>query len=166
MDYNDKLRLAKEALDSGSYDKKTIEYIFPELAESEDERIRKGLIHLVKSNKELSFGIDNYDGIKWSDILAWLERQGEQKPAWSEKDIFKIQRICKYLDNAKKYYADITEVRECIDWLKSLKDRTQPQWKPSKEQMETLWNVYQGGKEQAELAILYNDLKKLREGYV
>lgn len=55
-----------------------VEYIFPELAESKDERIRKALIHLVNSNKELSFGIDNYDGIKWSDILAWLEKQGEQ----------------------------------------------------------------------------------------
>jgi hypothetical protein len=43
--------------------------------ESEDERVRKALIHLVNSNKELSFGIDNYDGIKWSDILAWLEKQ-------------------------------------------------------------------------------------------
>ena len=55
-----------------------LEAMFPELAESEDERIRKALIHLVNSNKELSFGIDNYDGIKWSDILAWLEKQGEQ----------------------------------------------------------------------------------------
>lgn len=31
MDYENKLLLAKEALDSGSYDKETIEYIFPEL---------------------------------------------------------------------------------------------------------------------------------------
>ena len=40
-DYKEKLRLAKEALDSGSYDKDTIEYIFPELKESEEDRIRK-----------------------------------------------------------------------------------------------------------------------------
>ena len=44
MDYENKLALAKEALDSGSYDKETIEYIFPELKESEDDRIRKELI--------------------------------------------------------------------------------------------------------------------------
>ena len=49
-----------------------------------------------------------------------------QKPAWSVDDMSKVQRICKYLDEAKKYYADITEVRECINWLKSLKDRVQP----------------------------------------
>jgi hypothetical protein len=27
------------------------------------------------------------------------------------------------LNEAKKYYADITEVRECIEWLKFLKER-------------------------------------------
>ena len=48
-----------------------------------------------------------------------------------------------------------------ITWLKSLKDRYT--WKPSDEQMKALWNVYQGGREQAELATLYNDLKKLRK---
>ena len=54
-------------------------------------------------------------------------------PAWSEEDTFKVQRICKYLDEAKKYYADITEVRDCIDWLKSIEP--QSHWKPTKEQM-------------------------------
>ncbi len=31
MNYKKRLELAKEALESGSYDKETIEYIFPEL---------------------------------------------------------------------------------------------------------------------------------------
>ena len=48
-----------------------------------------------------------------------------------------------------------------ITWLKSLGPQTI--WKPSDEQMKALWNVYQGGREQAELATLYNDLKKLRK---
>ena len=46
-----------------------------------------------------------------------------QSKEWSGEDSSKEQRICKYLNEAKKYYADITEVRECMDWLKSLKDR-------------------------------------------
>jgi hypothetical protein len=50
--------------------------IFPELKESEDERIRKWLIDTIKA-------VPN-DSIEWekidkSDILAWLEKQGEQK---------------------------------------------------------------------------------------
>lgn len=64
---------------------------------SKDERIRKALIHLVNSNKELSFGIDNYEGIKWSDILAWLEKQGEQKPNKVEPK-FKIGDIVRLKD--------------------------------------------------------------------
>jgi hypothetical protein len=55
---------------------------------------------------------------------------------WSVENRSKIQRICKYLDEAKKYYADITEVRECIDWLKSL--RPQSTWKPSDEQIKAV----------------------------
>ena len=38
-------------------------------------KIIKALKHLVKSNKELSFGIDNYDGVKWERILSWIEKQ-------------------------------------------------------------------------------------------
>ena len=51
---------------------KMIESIFPELKESEDERIRKALIRFHKSSIDI-------DGIKGDDILAWLEKQGEQK---------------------------------------------------------------------------------------
>lgn len=50
-----------------------IEKIFPELKESEDEKIRKALIRFHKSTIDV-------DGIKGEDILAWLEKQGEQKP--------------------------------------------------------------------------------------
>lgn len=74
---NDRLRLAKKALESGSYDKDTIEYIFPELKESEDEKIRKALI------KYFTLSDDNADyqccGVHCKDIVAWLERQGEHK---------------------------------------------------------------------------------------
>lgn len=46
-----------------------VEYIFPELADSEDERIRKALIRFHKSTIDV-------DGIKGEDIIAWLEKQG------------------------------------------------------------------------------------------
>ena len=72
------------------------------------------------------------DGCKVASKSIFKNKSAE----WSEEDIFKVQRICKYLDEAKKYYADITEVRECMDWLKSLKERIG--WKPSEEQMEAL----------------------------
>ena len=46
--------------------------------------------------------------------------QPQPKQEWSVEDRSKIQRICMYLNEVKKYCADITEVRECIDWLKAL----------------------------------------------
>ena len=93
-DYKEKIinlynKVRFSALLEDSLLSKKLEEAFPELKEeSEDDRIRKALIHLVNSNKELYFGVDNYDGIKWSDILAWLEKQGEQKSANKVKPKF------------------------------------------------------------------------------
>lgn len=54
------------------YAKEDLEGIFPELQESEDEKIRKGIIRCVKGNMP-----DNDFRKKY---LAWLEKQGEQNP--------------------------------------------------------------------------------------
>ena len=80
MNYQEKLRLAKEALDSGSYDKETIEYIFPELKENEDERIKNFMIKVFKSYQNPSYHIntDKWEGMEISKILSWLEKQGEE----------------------------------------------------------------------------------------
>lgn len=86
MDYEKKLALAKEALDSGSYDKETIEYIFPELAESEDEKIRKELLEfldeLSKLGKNTNF--DRWSKSDCADWIIWLEKQGE---TYTKKDV-------------------------------------------------------------------------------
>lgn len=70
------------------YCKEKIEGFFPEIRESEDERIRKALIE----NFELLNG-KQFKNQKWGaheellidDILAWLEKQGEQKPFFEFK---------------------------------------------------------------------------------
>ena len=82
MNYEEKLNLAKEALKSGSYDKETIEYIFSELAESEDERIRKAIIYTLRDYK----GFLSMSGISKEEMITWLEKQGEQKPVWKPSD--------------------------------------------------------------------------------
>lgn len=51
-----------------------LESIFPELKESEDEKIRKWLIHEVT---ETSDKIMSYRNMNKKDVLAWLEKQGE-----------------------------------------------------------------------------------------
>jgi len=81
MDYENIFNRAKAAYGTGAYDDATLESIFPELAESEDERIRKVLIHIVKSACS-KYGI-KYIGDKITEemLLAYLEKQKEQKPA-------------------------------------------------------------------------------------
>ena len=64
--YNDAITLQLEQ------DIKDYEQIFPELKESESERIRKGLINYFNHHKN---GINIFYGIKGDDILAWLEKQ-------------------------------------------------------------------------------------------
>lgn len=51
-----------------------LENIFLELKESEDERIRKGLIKAFGT-----IGKKDWGGLIVRDILAWLEKQGENK---------------------------------------------------------------------------------------
>lgn len=43
------------------------------------------------------------------------------------ENIFKIQQISKFLNEAKKYYADVTEINECIDWLKFIQNKISTQ---------------------------------------
>lgn len=117
----------------------------------------------VDKKKELKI-VDWSKHIKYNPNSSSITKES----AWSEDDRSKIQRICKYLNEAKKYYADITEVRECIEWLQSIQDRAQPQntWKPSEEQLNNILDVLSFDnctpKRQELLISLYEQLKKLK----
>ena len=58
---------------------KTAEFIFPELKESEDDRIRKILIHIVKGACNKYDMTYHYQGVEVGEekLLAWLEKQGQ-----------------------------------------------------------------------------------------
>ena len=60
--------------------KATLERIFPELKESDDERIRKALIRFHKSSIDI-------DGIKGEQILTWLEKQGGYSAMWKKNTV-------------------------------------------------------------------------------
>ena len=57
-----------------------IETLFPELKESDDKRIRKAIIELVKQSSEI------LNKSNQNDMLAWLEKQGRQKSVWHNED--------------------------------------------------------------------------------
>ena len=87
------------------------EAIFPEYAESEDERTRKEIIRIVDIWTNSSPVVN---GIPREILLAWLEKQKEN--TWSEDDDAKVNAMCKE-GNLKP------SERE---WLKNLRNRV---WK-------------------------------------
>ena len=71
--------LRKLYSDTNAENKAALDYLIPELAESEDERIRKGLIKEFRNYYEMydkSCGEPKwgFDSLAVRDILAWLER--------------------------------------------------------------------------------------------
>ena len=113
---------------------------FPELIESEDEKIRRLLIRLFSSNTN-----EKFDDVSTREIIAWLEKQGtsytkgdvdnaygrgiafvkdelekqtEQKPVeWTEKDKVKLFNIKTALYD---YYTE-ENAEELMDWIKNHK---------------------------------------------
>lgn len=137
MDYKEKVIALLKSQELSKEQKEKLENIFPELKESEDDRIRKGLITFFSR-----FPYNNMEdaGINAKDVIAWLEKQGEQKPqrmisaeakeamydkpAWSEEDEDFIYDTLSNLTELKDRYGDgYGNVGKCIDWLKSLKER-------------------------------------------
>lgn len=116
----------------------TFDFKEKELKKIEDEEYNGedyGIDSLYHAQRILEKTLGEVEGYQSDDgildhkaAITAVKKLYKQKP-WSVEDMSKVQRICKYLDEAKKYYADITEVRECIDWLKSLKSRVIPQSK-------------------------------------
>jgi hypothetical protein len=79
--YDEALERAKgiHSFSSDIAEIKRMEQIFPELAESEDERIVNAIkkhLDMEKSERNLT----GYFGVSYQEAVAWLEKQGEQKP--------------------------------------------------------------------------------------
>lgn len=194
MDYEKKY---KEALDwarkvyphTCGNEKEDLEHFFPELKESEDERIRKFLVDILSHGtwrKEWPFGPN--------EVVAYLEKQKEQKPVdmselmvhkepyiapvpipivadeqkpaeWSEEERIR-KGLIEYLESDRDYQPcqDVSFYNEAISWLKSI--RPQPHWKPSKEQMDALNSIILIGSftyvgQAQDLISLKDELKKL-----
>lgn len=84
MDILEKARAFDEALERarkelnacGSTDcdaARQIIRLFPELAESKDEKIRKAIISVLEQN--IRAGFDHSDGFKFTEMITWLEKQ-------------------------------------------------------------------------------------------
>ena len=144
--YEEALERAKKGL--------PIDEVFPELKESEDEKIRKELL------EEIEFIIPHDDETDSEGLIlpsyharidrykSYLEKQKEQKPSeWSDEDKDMLNSCISSIEEAKenRYAYKETDGDTSYDheiaWLKSLRNRVgkeflQPHWKPSEEQPE------------------------------
>ena len=148
-----------------------------------DETNLQGIIDEIEANKNQA---PDYDLATYNRFLSWLESikdriQPQIKRNWSKEDedvINHLLTLCSILSNcagAKKYrqFAGCSQddVVEYQTWLKSLKDKIQPQntWKPSDEQLDALYDaaMYVGKSmfpyPKGILMKLYKQLKKLRK---
>ena len=120
MDYEKKHKeevvRATQLWECGDITRENLEYIFPELKESEDERNRKGIIKFLIDVNNGAYTKSELEIASW---IAWLEKQGEQKPKWTEEDSLMIDSII----DTMKWLEGKGATNMKIDWLKSLKKR-------------------------------------------
>ena len=100
--YEQALKMAQETYNTQPMYREWLEKMFPELAESEDEKVRNGLVRLLKELLELG-GVaeDEWDRNECEKYIAWLEKQGEKKPADSY-----CQENCKGFQETGKCFVD------------------------------------------------------------
>ena len=114
--YKNALSQAKQAIDNIP-DKSFAEWlqnIFPELKESEDEKIRKVLIKYLKERLHSGF---NEEVRICNDGIAWLEKQGEQKPTDNVEPKFKVgDWIVEPREDEPDYLWHIDRIKNDVYW--------------------------------------------------
>ena len=199
------------------FEKKELRTIEQKSTWSEEDLTCLGyLAKFVDENGDSFYGKNKQNVVKWIQSFANLNQT--QKQEWSEKDEKMWSQVINEIEAIKSNSSTIFEkniAQDKIDWLKSIKDRVQPQlkqewseedksmyirtlgilgkcymgelptkveeelewlksvelqshWKPSEEQLKTLWDAivyvednnsnFVGG---CMLESLYKDLKKL-----
>ena len=147
MDYKERYEKALECAKLGM----SVEEIFPELRESEDEKIRKAISYAIAQSTHSDGTLIN--GVNQEDAIAWLEKQKDivpvvvpeqewdcqmaysegyrkgmesVKPAeWSEEDERHRQWILECLaDGARKVPEYAEQYQSAFNWLKSLPYQT------------------------------------------
>ena len=56
-----------------------VEYIFPELQESEDEKVRKEILNYIIKGSESRYDVQQYGKEKFEKWIAWLEKHSSSQ---------------------------------------------------------------------------------------
>lgn len=167
MAYDEALLRAKEMIrdmtDIGGVAKvDDILHIFPELKESEDEKIMKNIVEAVEFHKDFTQS-------RKEEIYAWLKKQCKHNHTnWNSEDEEHLNSVLERLEGMCKKGSTFIQTRFAVsedkDWLKSL--RVKFNWKPSDEQLRPLGYAIDYFKKKKNdttyLESLYNDLENLQ----
>lgn len=123
----------------GFLDAVPVKEIFPELIESEDDKMRKALIIGLNDCMEAEdLGWSDFGGMPIEDLLDWLEKQNRQilansaKTCKDEQKLSNLESIGKdwseedetMLNNAiEAFYYNFDDKVNIERWLKSIKER-------------------------------------------
>lgn len=123
MDYKEKVIALLNDQELSKEQKEKLENIFPELKEkeTEDERIRKAIIAYINHGQ--------HNGVSNKDMIAWLEKQDEQKPYGQRKEC----------EDCQSNYAG-----ECKGFCQMERDEQKPIDKVESKFHEGEWIIHQG----------------------
>ena len=87
------------------------EYIFPELKESEDEKIRKEIISILRN----TYWTSNRN--RFNELVAWLEKQDKQKPCmvqWKGDNLKEVIGFTGKDKNFEKWFKSFEEYEKYV----------------------------------------------------
>ena len=102
--YKEALNKAKDMLSYKEVRREDMEYLFPELKESEDEKIRKELIGFLRNIPNSNYTCE--------EMALWLEKQGTQ-PRYNIGDII-CDKSCTTLNKEAQPNMEIVDIKNGI----------------------------------------------------
>lgn len=163
------LAVVNQMVSDGQVSQDVAEKYFPELRESEADRKRRiicSLTYKIGQHLRDIFTEEEYQCFDaWSN--AWLEKQSDQDPAWSEEVEAAISLLKHIAEEQEKDYCphNANDLRKAAQYLETC--RPQSTWKPSDEQMVVLNDIIINGHlsnaNERILKGLQEQLKKLKE---
>ena len=91
---------------------------YPELKKSKDKKIREAILNgLIDCRDAPDLGWSNFGGIHIDDCIAWLEKQGEEKPCmiqWKGDNLKEIIDFTGKDKNFEKWFKSFEEYEKYV----------------------------------------------------